>query len=622
MVEKWSWNGDPDVVPAADQIIASPVVANLNDDNGDGRIDSNDIPDVVFTSWIGWVGEHSTPWQRGNDRMGVLRAVSGADGSRLWPTEEPGYRVHPSLSPTIADVDPTSPGPEVICEFAWLSDDNEESERWLQIVSAEGEVLARLENTNTANHVIGRGSHIAVADMDHDGIPEIATTDTIFHADGTVVSRFLPIGHPVLANIDDDDDLEAIGARGVIDMDGSTIWRSENQRPGFVSVADIDSDGAPEVVVVETGNRVHELSVFRAANGERVWGPIDLNLMGDPNVPSHPQPPETLLSDWPGGVPGGGPPIIANLDDDPAPEIIVNSSFWTVALNADGSTRWAAVLQDGWGRNAPAVFDLNGDGISEVIRVDEQRLSVNDGRDGAALDERCNVSATLYEQPIVVDVNNDGAAELLVVQNEITGETLANIEFPLFAKDGEACIYDPRRNRAALRVFAGADGGWAPTRRIWNQPSYHVTNIDEDGTVPRHELPFWQTPSLNGFRRNQDVESVRAAANVAVDLIATEQSCPNAIELTVRVQNLGSQTADATSVAIFEVSEGRHEVARLTTGRELLPGDEIRLPLRFEAPNPIPQHRYDFIVELGGAADECRIEDNSAQLSFACPDLI
>jgi hypothetical protein len=33
--------------------IVMPAVGNLNDDNGDGRVDETDIPDIVFTTWIG-----------------------------------------------------------------------------------------------------------------------------------------------------------------------------------------------------------------------------------------------------------------------------------------------------------------------------------------------------------------------------------------------------------------------------------------------------------------------------------------------------------------------------------------------------------------------------------------
>ncbi|MFK7992381.1 MAG: hypothetical protein AB8I08_40545, partial [Sandaracinaceae bacterium] len=123
--EEWHWSGDVDVLPDHNQVMSAPMVANLNDDNGDGRIDENDIPDVVFNTF-----HRANPLREviaGTDPPrtdstysidGVLRAISGADGSRLWPTADPGYRTQPALEVAIADVRPDSPGPEIIgCSY-------------------------------------------------------------------------------------------------------------------------------------------------------------------------------------------------------------------------------------------------------------------------------------------------------------------------------------------------------------------------------------------------------------------------------------------------------------------------------------------------------------------------
>ena len=38
-----------------------------------------------------------------------------------------------------------------------------------------------------------------------------------------------------------------------------------------------------------------------------------------------------------------------------------------------------------------------------------------------------------------------------------------------------------------VRVYGESGGRWPAARRIWNQFQYGVTNVDDDGTVPRHE---------------------------------------------------------------------------------------------------------------------------------------
>ena len=45
---------------------------------------------------------------------------------------------------------------------------------------------------------------------------------------------------------------------------------------------------------------------------------------------------------------------------------------------------------------------------------------------------------------------------------------------------------------------------WIPTRRIWNQHAYHVTNVREDGTIPKVMAKSWQR--LNTFRTNAQIQ--------------------------------------------------------------------------------------------------------------------
>ena len=68
-VVEWTWTSNSTLGSYA-QVMSTPVAANLTDDNSDGVIDANDIPDVVFTSFEGW----------GYQDTGALTALS------VWPT--------------------------------------------------------------------------------------------------------------------------------------------------------------------------------------------------------------------------------------------------------------------------------------------------------------------------------------------------------------------------------------------------------------------------------------------------------------------------------------------------------------------------------------------------------
>lgn len=55
-----------------------------------------------------------------------------------------------------------------------------------------------------------------------------------------------------------------------------------------------------------------------------------------------------------------------------------------------------------------------------------------------------------------------------------------------------------------MLVYRDVLDRWASSRVIWNQHAYAVTNITEDGTVPRTSQwqPNWRLKGLNNFRQN------------------------------------------------------------------------------------------------------------------------
>ncbi|MBK8241594.1 MAG: hypothetical protein IPK74_39290 [Deltaproteobacteria bacterium] len=82
---------------------------------------------------------------------------------------------------------------------------------------------------------------------------------------------------------------------------------------------------------------------------------------------------------------------------------------------------------------------------------------------------------------MVADIDNDGAAEILVVSN-----------------------FQTLPNSPAVVAIRDVQERWIQARRIWNQHTYHVSNVREDGTIPQHETPSWQ--QLNTFRTNSQIE--------------------------------------------------------------------------------------------------------------------
>jgi RHS repeat-associated protein len=111
------------------------------------------------------------------------------------------------------------------------------------------------------------------------------------------------------------------------------------------------------------------------------------------------------------------------------------------------------------------------------------------GKDGLLLAKEEIHSVTWTEEPVVADVDGDGDAEIIIC--------------------GDLSGGSPQRPRTVqnngtpgIHVFEDPAGGWAPTRKIWNQHGYHITNVNEDGTVPLVETTNWLAPGLNNFRLN------------------------------------------------------------------------------------------------------------------------
>ncbi|MCC7536096.1 MAG: VCBS repeat-containing protein [Deltaproteobacteria bacterium] len=603
IVEEWAWLGDDTVVPTHDQVMMAPMVANLTDDDGDGTIDQHDVPEVVFHTFTG-----SDYWE-----SGVLRAVSGVDGSRVFPTEDPGYRTSPGGEIAIAELDAASPGPEIVACSG--SNRTDRTPGRLMIVSAAGAVLRRFDTP--PNDVPCGFDAPAVGDMDGDGVPEIVVRLLIAHADGTVVTRIRENGdatgsYNALADVDGDMDLEIVSPSGVYRMDGSIVWERRVDAPGrpalgdggYVAIADLDLDGAPEIVTV---GAAHSIRAIDAATGDDVWGPFDINppelaaqVAADPSMGS-----------------GGGPPTIANFDGDPNPEIAFAGGFAYVVFDHDGARLWYFETIDRSSRvTGSSLFDFEGDGTAEVLYNDERFFRIFRGPDGGVLRELCNTSGTLREYPLVVDVDNDDHAEIVVMGNSYAF----------------GCL-DGTPSRAGIFVFGHPRNEWVRTRRIWNQHTYHVTNVEEDGRIPARERPHWTVPRLNNFRQNVQPDGLFDAPNLQlVDLRAGTRACPIELSISVRVVNAGAASAPAgVPVTFYRTDAGaRTLLGRATTTRPLLPGESEVLtlaPAYVPAAGDLGPWQFEAAVNAADAMPidtfhECDVTDNGVgPIEAECPTI-
>ena len=97
--------------------------------------------------------------------------------------------------------------------------------------------------------------------------------------------------------------------------------------------------------------------------------------------------------------------------------------------------------------------------------------------------------------------------------------------------------------KSGVWVFGDALDNWVPTLRVWNQFTYHISNVDEDGRIPPAPLsaedPSWLTH--NTYRANAQGEGVFDAPDVVVQALGAELGgCPTTVTLTAQVANRGA----------------------------------------------------------------------------------
>ena len=557
---KWEWTGSP-VEPGYNQVMMAPMVANLTDDNGDGKIDRNDIPDVVFHTYTG--SNYSSD--------GVLRVISGDGTKEHFSITDAALRTHPGTQVALADIDNDGKVEIVAC--------------------ASGGGTIAFSNTGTLKwKTAAAGCYApAIADLDGDGNPEVLVRQYVLDGKTGAIKWTGTAGcgaYSVAADLDDDGKMEVVCGRVVYTWDGKVLWEDTTRNHGSIAIADLDGDGKPEIVTTVSAD--HALYAHHA-DGTLYFGPVDINQgHADPN-------------DKCGGC-GGGPPTIADFDGDGKPEIAAAAGYGYVIFENDGTPKWFKITQDLSSRaTGSSVFDFEGDGKAEVVYSDELQLRIYQGVDGQELFAACNTSGTLQEYPLVVDVDNDGHAEIVVANNNYAFKTCP----------------DSSASHTGIKVFADTQNNWVRTRRIWNQHTYHVTNIDEDGRVPVKEKPNWKNPVLNNFRQNVQPGGLFDAPDLT-GLGNQNPTCTTRIKAQVEVKNEGAAKVVAgVKVTLYLVDPaGDVALSTVSTTTTIYPQQSETVLFDVAVPTGYQNKTIELYVVVDddgtgkGAINECKEQNN------------
>ncbi|MDP3276884.1 MAG: hypothetical protein Q8Q09_16910 [Deltaproteobacteria bacterium] len=495
----------------------------------------------------------------------------------------------------------------------------------------------------------GFGAHAVVMDVDEDNEPELVTGDRIYRWDRMtrdwVPETYRPAGG-------------SVGHVGVANMGA------------FVS-ARFDAPETPEVVVISNGT-----ARIETIEGRVVFGPQSIpgGFGGPPTI-----------GDFDGdglaefATAGGAQYIVFDPDCTATPRPGGRCASMTTT-----GILWTRPSQDTSSAvTGSTTFDFEGDGRVEAVYADECFLRVYDGVNGDVLYSSPHASCTWNENPIVADVDGDFRAEIVMGSNHLCG-TLGvgrpcaglgprNTD-PIFAGlrcqgntdcasgscveglcrcttdaqccgagacdfvcvappagtagAGNTCRASRERGPNGVRVLSDVMDRWVGSRPVWNEHTYHVTNIDDTLRIPRSSAVRrgWRLAGLNNFRTNVQGRAGVMGVPDATAASASYMCTPdNTAVLRARVCNRGAAPLlDSATVGFYNGEPGAMGSMRLCSapmGRVVNPGACVNVECSWPgaATSTMPVD-VRVRVDDDSAVRECHEQNNRTLLMrVVCP---
>ncbi|MBK8568031.1 MAG: hypothetical protein IPN76_33140, partial [Saprospiraceae bacterium] len=522
---------------------ANPIVANLNPKE-------DEVSEIIVA-----------------DKASAKLLIYKGDGSN---SEEPVSLDIPggigNVTPAIADIDADGvPELVVVCADHRIRVFTDYTATQLPPM-----VLWASSSTNSANP-----NHAPLlADFNEDGIPEIVLGNTIYrfnlsttqptltlvlsgnghagqHSQGTAAPMPFDFLNPADCGGDVDcDGLELVAGAHVysidlnpfdgdglemkIQRDLSEMYFGNDFGDGHTFIADVDMDWTPDVVTVGS---------FSGNAGIYVWDKFHFKRFLQYPAPSSQFANVTIgnvYDDTKSGFYRDWPEIVATSADR-----ITAYSFQSLQA-APYSEYWWSIATGSDGKAGCSCFDLNSDGIAEILLHDQNRFRLLYGSAipfPAGVDNDRNwftmtaPAVSLGGYPVVAELDNDGQTKSIFVTQSNNG-----VEISVVESNGNA---------------------WTPSRPIWNQYQYFGLNIEDNLTVPRHQqrhdlefhdqysyirpfnLALSQIPRLNG-----DFEPYLTVPDAIVEL--QEVHCVNdSLMGTLKICNMGDASiSDNMNIAV------------------------------------------------------------------------
>jgi hypothetical protein len=665
--------GDP--YPQHFNVLSSPMVGTFYQS---GEFSS---PSIVFTAYnYTDGGAESCSGSDPTNYYGIVRIIDGRTCAQQATIDQP--RIIPSASVAIADLGGT-PTPEIVapriqgglvawtlgpsgwtvmwettsqfadalCDWAGPSihdlDDDGLPEVLFYGAVYNGQTGATIDESISGTvDAVGQGYIPIVADLDGNGTVELVTGSTIYSWE-PMARRWMAV-------------------QPLPGMNGFTAVADFGTYPQAGADDRATLDGVAEIAVVYAG----VAKVFNRFGREVFTASL---LATGANPVGYGGPPTIADFDGDGRVEFASAGASAYNVFDPDCQGTVDP-MTCPSLRTD-KIAWTQPSQDfSSNKTGSSVFDFDGDSRAEVVYGDECYTRVYDGPTGKVLYSRFRTSCTWYENPLVVDVDADYNAEIVSGSNTNCNVVCPALD-PIF--DGVQCLDDsdcpqatscgrdqPTDALGRCRCTADADCGgdgfvcrdpiagpsaagqvcrashpglvnkasgvrvladtvdrWVNTRTIWNQHAYAVTNVEENGHIPKTSqwARNWTQMGLNNFRQNSPGAGAIPGAIADLTVKFAKVTCAAKPTVTAQVCNRGTEPVGiGLPVSVYAAGSPPELRCSTTTTQRLFPGNCTDVSCDWDGPSGDGVVIVDDRGNGTGTSLECREDNNKLDIKVNC----
>ena len=197
-------------------------------------------------------------------------------------------------------------------------------------------------------------------------------------------------------------------------------------------------------------------------------------------------------------------------------------------------------------------------------------------------------------------MDNDGHADIVVISNDY---------------HSILCPDDGSQQRG-LRIFG--DDQWVRTRPVWNQHAYHVTNVEEDGSIPAVADLNWL--EHNSFRSG-DLSAVDGGGFYPdllprITEVCEERCADGVIEVWVQIGNQGGLAVEpGTEYALYAVTPDATQLLIADVLSVSVDSGELTATLHLELSGVenLDMRDLELVVDPGDDYNECDEGNNTVR---------